>query len=226
MNRALSPGGLLTRRWADPGAITMLLMPDGVPSCLIRAFSEERHLQSFLSGDVLIRRLDAFRSIEDLSRRDGAEGEARLVVPGEAGVDVYYGGSFHNPVYLLCCSDPGVDTIVDTMTTNLGAWWATISDPEGLLSALSLAAATAAPAREVIDTLLLQVRYTKASKISATPDSEERYRLMLAQKPQHFAAEREWRYAVVLSGAVPDSVPELWLRVEDMKRYSCPRPPA
>lgn len=200
----------------------MLLTPDGVPSCLIRAFTKEKYLRTFLAGDVRVRRLDGFRSIEDSARRDAAEGEARLVVPDDAGVPVHYGGSFHNPVYLLCCSDPSVDTVA----SNLGGWWATIRNPAGLLSALSLAAAAAAPGREVIDTLLLQVRYTKASKSSVTPDSEERYRLMLAQKPQDFAAEREWRYAVVLSGGVPDSPAELWLRVENMGAYSCARPPA
>ncbi len=156
----------------------MCLTPDGVPSCLIRAFTEERHLQNFVAGDILIRRLDAFRSIEDLARRDRAEGEVRLVVPGEAGVDVHGGGSFHSPVYLLCCSDPRVDK----MTTSFGTWWATISNPGGFLSALSLAAADAAPGRDVMDTLLLRAPYTKANKSPVTPGSEERYRLMLAQR--------------------------------------------
>ncbi len=197
----------------------MLLTPDGFPSCLIRAFTKQQHLQSFLAGDVLMRRQDAFRSIEDRSRQDVAEGEARLIVPGDAGVDVHYGGSFHNPVYLVCCSD----TAVDLAATHLGRWWATISDPRGLLSALWLAATVAVPGREVIEALLLPVRYSKASRNPDTPASEERYRLMLAQKPQCFAAEHEWRYVVVLSGGVPDSPQQLRLQVDCMGAYSCAR---
>ncbi len=195
----------------------MLLTPDGVPQCLMRAFTEEAHLQSFLAGDVLVRRAEAFRATEDLARRDKTEGEARLIVPGKGGVDVHYGGSFHDPAYLLCCSE------CDAKTANLGPWRATIKAPEALLSALSIAAAACVPGREVMVAALLRVRYTKATKSPETPPSQERDWLMHAQKPQEFAVEREWRYVLVVSGGVPDSPTELRLRIEGMAAYACAR---
>lgn len=192
----------------------MLLTPDGVPPCLIRAFTERAHLQRFLAGDVLLRRLDAFRSIEDLTRQDDMEGEAHLIVPGEGGTDVQYGGSFHNPVYLLCCSEPSVGA--EAVNPSLGPWTATITAPAALLSALSAAATGCVPGRDLFEAMLLQVRYSKQFRVPVTPTSEERYRLMLAQKPERFEAEREWRYALVLSGGVGDSPRELWLRIPRM----------
>lgn len=197
--------------------ITMLRKPDGVPQSLIRAFNKEKYLQSFLDGEILVRRLDFFRDIEDSTRQDKTEGEANLIVPGQGGVDVNYGGSFHNPTYLLCFS--AFPTSV-TIMPDLGKWRATINDPEGLLSALSTAAAGIIHSREIFDEMFIKVRYTKASKSEETPGSEERYRLMLAQKPPHFAKEYEWRYALVLSGGVQDSPKKLLLRINNMGDYA------
>jgi hypothetical protein len=194
----------------------MLLKPDGVPMGLVRVFKEKAHLQCFLDGNVLIRRLDFFRSIEDSTRQDKTEGEANLILPGQGGVDVHYGGSFHNPTYLLCCSE--LPTSVAT-TTDLGNWRATINDPSAFLSALSIAATAVIPGRKVFEAMLLKVRYTKATKSKETPPSEERYRLMLAQKSPCFAKEYEWRYALIFSGGVQDSPHELWLRINNMGAY-------
>ena len=189
----------------------MLLTPDGVPRSLVRTFREEAHFRQFLAGEIRLGRLDVYRSIEDPTRRDDMEGEARLIVPGEGGTDVNYGGSFHNPVYLLCCSEPSV-----AVNPSLGAWTARINKPEDLLSALCRAAAVSVPDRELMHAMLLQVRYSKEFRVPFTPPSEERYHLMLAQKPARFEAEREWRYALVFSGGVGDSPTELWLRIENI----------
>jgi len=191
----------------------VLLTPDGQPGRLIRAFAEKAHLQGFLAGSVRLRRLDTYRTIEDQTRQDDMEGEARLIVPGARGKDVHYGGSFYNPVYLLCCSEPS--HLSEPLKPSLGAWIASITEPVVLLSALS--SAVRVPGRQLIDAMLLKVRYSKDSELQVAPSSEERYRLMLAQKPISFEAEREWRYALVLSGGVTDSPEELWLMIEDIE---------
>lgn len=190
----------------------MELTPDGVPTGLVRTFRRRAHRQAFLNGAVLLRRLDVFRSIEDQSRRDDTEGESHLVVPATSGIDVHLRGSFHNPVYLLCCSEPGAEGA----NPNFGTYRVRIGDPGRLLSAMAVAAGRHLSGREVINAMLLRVVYTKGTRSETHPTAEERYRLMLAQKPLRFGGEREWRYPIVVSGAVPDSLARLILRIERM----------
>jgi hypothetical protein len=146
------------------------------------------------------------------------EGEARLIVPAASGTDVNYGGSFHNPVYLLCCSEPLVGK--EMVKPSLGPWIARITAPSDLLSALSTAVKDCVPGRDLLEAMLLPVSYSKQFRVSDTPTSEERYRLMLAQKPLKFEAEREWRYALVLTGGAGDSQEKLTLKVPNMRQFA------
>jgi hypothetical protein len=197
----------------------LVLAPDGVPAVLVRGFKEQAHAESFLSGNVRLQLDQVYRSIEDNERRDTEEGMARLTVPGVGGTDVHYGGSFHNPVYLLCCSDPAA------ADPKFGRWVVCVNDPGTLLHALGDASSPIA-GRTLEEVRLLRVRYSKDSRVADTPDPGERFQLMLAQKPANFAADCEWRYVVMFSGPVPGAPEVIWLKVENMHAIAAAIPPA
>ena len=195
-----------------------IVVQDGIPSRLLRGFKKESHAQTFLAGDVRLQIQRFYRTIEDAKRKDPEEGEARLTVPGVGGTDVHYGGSFHNPVYLLCCSDPSVGG------AGFGPWVVNIKEPEALLRALG-DAASPIPGRTLEEVHLLQVRYSKDdARVVDVPDSGERFKLMLAQKPASFADECEWRYVVIFSGPVAGAPSPIWLRVDNMSAIAAAMP--
>lgn len=192
--------------------------PDGAPARLLRAFDERAYLQDFLSGKVRLQLHGVYRSIEDERRRDTQEGNARLTVPGLGGVDVSFGGSFHDPVYLLCCSDPAADVSM------FGRWVVRINDPVALLEALG-AASSPIPGRSLDEVRLLRVRYSKGLRATNTPEPQERLHLMMAQKPASFEPEREWRYVVMFSGPVAGAPSAIWLNVDNMRAIAAASPP-
>jgi hypothetical protein len=197
----------------------IIVAPDGIPPRLVRGFKEESHAQTFLAGDVRLQIQSFYQTIEDAKRKDSEEGEARLIVPGVGGTDVNYGGSFHNPVYLLCCSDPAVGG------AGFGPWFVGINAPGTLLRALG-DAASPIPGRTLDEVRLLRVRYSKGARVADAPHSGERFQLMLAQKPESYAHECEWRYVVTFSGPVAGAPDPIRLRVDDMSAIATvmPRP--
>jgi hypothetical protein len=190
---------------------------DDLPLRLVKAYSSAIYALAFArEGKLRLTRLDLFRSFPDI-RRDSAEGESQLLIPGQVpAVTVSlqtgqitdsgtqpghfnYKSSFTNPTYVFCTSDARISPAY--LATRFGAHVVEITDPV-LFSHALLEALTSFVFPDERELLFLDgspVRYDKGS-VGAHPASHsERLRLDFTQKPAIFAEEREYRFAAALS---------------------------
>jgi len=184
--------------------------PDGIPAALVRAFSSRDDQTSWDRGACRLRLLTYYRNLESDVRGDPGEGEARHVVLGVNRTPVNFGGSFHNPVYILCFSEPDAPAV---RSGRYGLFVSTISDVEGFATRLlEQAESIQFVSREVLSLTLLRIRYSRDTTIDPEPSSDERWRLMIAQKAEADAEDCEWRIAITLSGPIADAPREVWIR--------------
>jgi hypothetical protein len=184
-------------------------LPDGLPTSLIRALTSADDLASWKAGRYRLRLLSHYRKLEAGVTRDAGEGEARHIVLGVNNTPVNYGGSLHNPVYILSFSEADAPAVRQAI---YGSFVATISEVsqffDSLVDGLSK---LALGSREVLGVELLRVRYSRETIIEPEPSPEERWRLMVCQKHPDASGDREWRIAVTLSGPVSGAPEALWV---------------
>ncbi len=191
---------------------------DRLPIRLLKAYSNAVHALAFAEeGRLRLTRLDLFRSSPD-SRRDAAEGESSLFVPGQVPfvvVDVLtgnirdsgtrpghfdYRGTFTNPTYVFCTSDARVSRAY--LASRFGPHLVEITEPAAFSLALhqALTSAVLPDHREVLFLDGCPVRYDKGSVGEDPASGSERLRLELAQKPLTYEEEHEYRFAAAVSG--------------------------
>ena len=142
------------------------------------------------------------------TRSDEAEGEARHVVLGVNQTPVNFEGTFHNPVFILCFSEPDAPSIVEG---RYGRFIHRIDDVEDFTSRLlKRLEHLELGSRELMGVTLLRARYSRDTIIDPEPDSEERWRLMVCKKPISDARDREWRIAATFSGPLAGTPSEIW----------------
>jgi len=208
---------------------------DTPPASLLRAYTVAEHAEALLArGGLRLRRIEYYRTIEDLKRQDSAEGEAHLKVPGDVTtvqMDRASGGivgqstapghlnwqmSFQNPTYALCLSHPAVD--ISELTARFGTHVIEVVQPKQFLRRLHLRAqALRLPNRTVDFVDCFPVRYDKGLVGAAPDDPSEIMRLSYGQKTPDFAVEREYRCVVVLSGPSARAPDYLDLELGDVR---------
>lgn len=182
--------------------------PDGVPAALSRAFTCADDQASWDRGRCRLRLLSYYRMLEADVRADRSEGEARHIVLGVNNTPVNFGGSFHNPVYVLSFSEPDAPALV---AGRYGTFISRTDDVARLVEALAEPLRhLSCEAREVIGVALLRVRYSRDTVIEPEPTSDERCRLMVCQKDPADADDREWRVVVTLSGPLQGAPEAIW----------------
>ena len=131
---------------------------------------------------------------------------------GVNGTKVNYGGSVHNPIYVLSFSEPEAPAVA---TDRYGTSVAHIDDVASLVRRLSRAVADFSfESRELLSVVLHRVRYSRDTTIDPEPTRDERHNLMSSQKDQRDADDREWRVAVTVSGPVAGAPDEFWVSFE------------
>jgi len=214
------------------------LVIDTPPVSLLRAYAVAEHAEALLRGGGLrLRRIEYYRTIEDLKRQDSAEGEAHLRVPRDVTtvrIDRTSGAvvgqsnapghlnwqmSFQNPTYALCLSHPGVN--ISELTARFGTHVIEVVQPVQFLGRLHLRAqALRLPNRAVDFVDCFPVRYDKGLVGAAPDDPSEIMRLSYGQKTPGFAVEREYRCVVVLSGPSAGAPDYLDLELGDVRELA------
>jgi hypothetical protein len=132
---------------------------------------------------------------------DRDEGAARHIVLGINNTPVNFGGSWHNPIYILCLSSGSVDR--DYLKSKYGSHLIVLEDIHGFVRNLAAAITSSPlPQRELLGIEVATVRYNRDEILSPEPNQVERHRLMWAQKAQCFGDDCEVRVAVFMSGPV------------------------
>jgi len=200
----------------------------------LRAYSVAQHAEALLArGQLRLRRIEYYRTIEDQKRKDSAEGEAHLRVPGDvttvrmdrtsgeivgqttAPGHFNWQMSFQNPTYALCLSHPTVD--VSELTARFGTHIIEVVQPEPFLRRFHLSVqALRIPNRTVDFVDCFPVRYDKGLVGAAPDDPSEMMRLSYGQKTTDFAVEQEYRCVVVLSGPSAEAPDYLDLGLGDL----------
>jgi len=193
------------------------------PKFVYRAFDKEEYARALVEeGRIRLGQLRKYRDIEDARRRDTTEGEAHVQFPDEVTrvqVDVKSGeshssrgpgimhsrSSLGNPIYIFCTSLPEVE--VEHMRENFGKHIVKIDNPAQLSADLDRAMKNSdLKLQGRVDSS--RVTYTKGELVAADPQSSERFRLSYLQKPKEFEPEREFRFALIIGGAVrPSDLP-------------------
>jgi hypothetical protein len=167
---------------------------------LLRFYDNERYAIDFAEhGRARLTLLQAFRT-DPSARKDESEGLGRLaqgpvpfVVSGRTPVEVVA----TNPFYILSFTQQDVDH--KTLAQRFGKYAVQIDDPRILNAAIPEAVIHLPPDRILVSIRLAQVRYDK----DGPPDLltlRDAAHLPFNQKLPSFAAEKEWRIAVILSG--------------------------
>lgn len=142
-------------------------------------------------------------------RGDPAEGTARHVVRGANNTPVHFGGSFHNPVYIVSFSEPDAPAL---LAHRYGEFTSRIDDVKRFVMALSRAIRLRRiDSREVYEVELLRVGYSRDTVIEPEPKAQERHRLMICQKDRADAGDHEWRVALTISGPHRDAPDCIWI---------------
>jgi hypothetical protein len=195
--------------------LSIVDFPDGIPPALVRAFASAEDRSNWDRGNYRLRLLSHYRRLESDVRADRGEGEARHIVLGVNQTPVNFGGSYHNPVYIICFSEPDAPAI---RSGKYGTFLSTIPDVAAFTATLlTRFEEITVDTREVFGATLLRVRYSRDAVIDPEPTSEERGRLMIAQKAEPDADDCEWRIAVTLSGPLAGAPEEIWIRQSTSK---------
>ena len=160
-------------------------------SPLYRAFDAEEYARDFLLGRFRLTALATYKTIEDSSRRDMSEGEGHFFDQSNHEWHIEFGGK----TYLLCLAGPDVD--LKYLRDRFGQWVVRIDKPESLardieasLSAKGLGTFNGVHGRPVA--------YSKGQRVMVPDDPMRRLELILAQKPDSFRDESEYRlYTIV-----------------------------
>ena len=174
----------------------------------MRSFTHAEHLDIWSSGRCRLRLASYYRKLETDVRKDDGEGEARHIVLGANNTPVSFSGSVHNPIYVLSFSERDAPSIT---SRRYGSYLSHVDAVETLVKDLT-DALTRSPigTRDVSSVVLLRVKYSRDTIIDPEPTREERWNLMVSQKDQRDADDREWRVVVTLSGPVAGAPEELW----------------
>ena len=172
--------------------------PD-VPDVLYRGFDVLEHARAFVNeGVIRFGRLDGYRNSEDARRRDQDEGTAVLRTPV---IPENWEGL--NRIYVLCCSaaDPAC------VASKFGHHLVRINNPEALVADIRdhVSSHPVVPNARVY---ARWVRYDRGATVPRSPDVDEWVDIAYSQKSAAFAAEREYRIAIVslLSGSFADPI--------------------
>lgn len=163
--------------------------PDGVPPELARAFTCESDRANWESGHCRLRLLSHFSQLESDVRGDRGEGQARHIVLGENNTPVQFGGSFHNPVYIVSFCEADAPSLLNG---RYGGFTSRISDVRLFVVALGKTLQKrSTESRQILGVELLRVRYSRDNILDPEPNRAERHRLMVCQKAQADEGDRE-----------------------------------
>lgn len=213
----------------------MITVDNSSPTALYRAFARAEHAEDFaLRGRVRLGSVRSYKSIADDARRDRTEGDALVRVPSNAVETVHFdyatlrsmgstfgpgvinfSSTYMNPVYALCMSAPDVD--LSFLRARMGPHVVRITDTAKLVAAVAAAVQVSPlPDREVFFVDLTPVTYDKGD-LGPKPDNT--VKMSYAQKPPHFALEREHRLAIGLSGSSVGAPDALFLDLADPQGF-------
>lgn len=210
----------------SPAAEGLVHFDEGttLPPTLYKAYGLPKHAAAFLQqGQMLLRKIEAFRRIEDPNRQDQTEGHAIWRERTDEMITVHLDtvthevlgeskgpgilnceSTFQNPTYLFCTSGPSVDLAL--LTNKFGQHVIEIFDVPTFVTRCRRAFSRwPTLGREVAFLLLLPVTYTKGEILERCIGS--RMDRDFAQKPRRFEQEVEWRLVAVLEGGGRDSLP-------------------
>jgi hypothetical protein len=159
---------------------------------LFRAFSKERYAIDFSGGKFRLRALSEYRSIEDTSRQDAAEGYGHY--KDRYGHDWNF--EFGGRIYLLCLARPEVDK--DYLRERMGPYIVKINDSAEL--AHDIERSLHAKGVETFNGVHAgAVQYTKGHTVIKELDPMRRAFLSVMQKPESYSSEHEYRFFTILN---------------------------
>jgi hypothetical protein len=158
------------------------------PDLLYRGFKVLEHAREFVNdGIISFRRVDHYRDLEDPGRCDQDEGTAEFRTP-----DIAENWERLNLVYVFCCSaaDPAY------VASKFGPHVVRINNPKALIGDIGeyISAHLGVPKARVYPTW---VRYDRGTAVPKSPGIDEWVELAYSQKSASFAADKEYRIAVV-----------------------------
>ncbi len=205
-----------------------------------RAWKERPYFQDFLErGKLRLQRVQYYRKIEDADRADADEGEARLKVPGDVPVVMMdketgkivgehtqpghfnWSMGFHNPTYILCLSQPTVDT--EFLKQRFGPHVVHVFSPQRFCERVNTSLlGLQLNERSIASIEWFQVRYDKGLVGPHPDDLLWSVRIAYGQKAPEHGVECEYRCAVVLSGGPVDSPEYLDITLGDISSFARP----
>lgn len=209
-------------------------MDTALPERLLRFYDDKKYADAFLDpGTIRLRPLSFFKTIEDETRADDSEGQAKLKVQGQELTAVALPGGkvssklgeldwgvvSGNPMFIFCTSLPTVDVKV------IGAKWPftlEIHDPKLFKKDLEDAAAACAPeGATLIGVDCVSVEYDKGRSVLEMPDFGKCADLAYTQKPPLFSSECEFRFVAIYDVIeFPEDTKFIDLKLKSPKAYA------
>jgi hypothetical protein len=204
------------------------------PPELFRMFDEERYARDFVErGQLRFALLTYYRTLESATRRDLAEGEAYIRIPGpvttvtmdvrtgditgrsEAPGVLNYQGSTTNAVYICSFTYPP-DGDITQLPKHFGPWAVRVREPQRLAQDITdaLFERTQLGERPIVE--CARVEYTKGTTAARPLTSEERFRLAYAQKDASFSDESEYRLVVIAGSLLRAQEQGLTFHIADL----------
>ena len=191
------------------------------PIVLIRAFDTLPRLNNFLIGRFRLSRIEYFKTIEDMNRRDETEGVAQYKVretvkrvhisqgnketrTTEANDDMNVSSKLGNPIYIFCAS---LSSGQSEISKKYGRFIARIEDPS--MFARDVRAHLRAKGYRIAGEVRgVTVQYSKSNlmpeKLSPAANAELSY----SQKPEECKGDNEFRFVAILLDGPSDNLPE------------------
>lgn len=159
---------------------------------LFRAFTKERYADDFLQGKFRLGALNRYRRIEDPSRQDIQEGYGHYV----DGADHEWHFEFAGPIYVLCLSNPNID--FEYLRSRMGHFVVRLNNPETFVRTVE-GHLCSGGIRSFNGLHGKAVNYNKGHIIDQEVDPSDRALLSVAQKPDTYRRECEYRLFTILN---------------------------
>lgn len=177
-----------------------------IPSPLYRAFSKLEYAEDFCKGNIRFQTLEYYKSTEDKTRVDMAEGIAEAQVPGEAliidpkggckviaGVEKLVAPTFNDSHFIYCMSLP-INGAPAKELAKFGKYIVKVKDPIVFLNRIAESIKADSKLSENPPSFeASKITYDKKAMQQSKPRMSIVNRLRWMQKPVTYKAEREYR---------------------------------